>query len=88
MLVLTRKVGEKIHLGDNIVITVTSVSGQQVRIGISAPPDVPILRNELLVRAEAGATMTPETSVEEGAAADGKRSRPLRMFRPRIQEPV
>jgi carbon storage regulator len=80
MLVLTRKIGEKIHLGDEIVVTVTSISGQQVRLGITAPPEVPILRNELLVRAE--------DSTEEAPPAENKRPRPLRMFRPRINETV
>lgn len=88
MLVLTRKIGEKIHLGNNIVVTVTSISGQQVRLGITAPPEVPILRNELLVRAEASAETSAQTGVEDSTPADGKRPRPLRMFRPRIQEPV
>ena len=52
MLVLTRKVGEKIYLGENIIVTVTAVSGQQVRLGFTAPPEVSILRNELVVRGE------------------------------------
>jgi carbon storage regulator len=46
MLVLTRKVGQTIRVGD-IVITVTSVRGRQVRIGIDAPRNVPIQRGEL-----------------------------------------
>jgi carbon storage regulator len=85
MLVLTRKVGEKIHLGDNVVITVTAISGQQVRLGFTAPPEVAILRNELVVRGE-GPEAGAEASVGEH---EGKRQRPLRMFRPgRVQEPV
>jgi len=53
MLVLNRKVGERIVIGDEIVITVVSVHGQQVRVGIEAPGSVPIWREELL-NAEAG----------------------------------
>jgi carbon storage regulator len=53
MLVLNRKVGERIVIGDEIVITVVSVHGQQVRVGIEAPGSVPIWREELL-NVEAG----------------------------------
>ena len=47
MLVLTRKENEKIRIGDNIVLTVVRTTGDRVRIGIEAPPDISILRNEL-----------------------------------------
>jgi carbon storage regulator len=48
MLVLNRKVGERILIGDNIVVTVVRVQGRQVRIGIEAPGEVAIRRQELL----------------------------------------
>lgn len=47
MLVLSRKEAEKIRLGDNIVVTVVRVSGDKVRLGIEAPPEVVVLREEL-----------------------------------------
>lgn len=47
MLVLSRKVGEKIMLGDNITITVVKVHGNNIRIGIDAPPELRVLRAEL-----------------------------------------
>ena len=47
MLVLARKVNEKILIGDDIEITIVSVSGENVRIGINAPKDVKILRSEV-----------------------------------------
>jgi carbon storage regulator len=47
MLVLTRKPGEKIHVGPSITITVVHVRGNQVRLGIDAPADVPLMRGEL-----------------------------------------
>lgn len=47
MLVLTRKPGESLMIGDNIEIKIIDASGEQVRIGISAPGDVKILRKEL-----------------------------------------
>lgn len=47
MLVLSRKESERIRLGDSIVITVVRVSGDKVRLGIEAPSDVLVLREEL-----------------------------------------
>jgi carbon storage regulator CsrA len=47
MLVLTRKLQEKICIGDNITVTILRVKGQQVRIGIEAPRDVRVIRGEL-----------------------------------------
>lgn len=47
MLVLTRKSGEAIRLGDDVVITVTHISRDRVKLGIEAPREVPILRGEL-----------------------------------------
>ena len=50
MLVLSRKESERIRLGNNIVVTVVRVSGDRGRIGIEAPPDVIVLRDELQPR--------------------------------------
>lgn len=47
MLVLTRKLNERIVIGDNVRITVVGIRGNHVRIGIEAPPEVTILRDEL-----------------------------------------
>lgn len=47
MLVLSRKESERIRLGDSIVVTIIRVSGDKVRLGIEAPPDVIVLRDEL-----------------------------------------
>ena len=49
MLVLTRKPGEKVFIGDDIVVAVVEVTGNRVRIGIDAPDHVRILREELAV---------------------------------------
>lgn len=48
MLILTRKIGEIIHIGDNIRVIVKAVSGKTVRLGVMAPSEVPIYREELL----------------------------------------
>ena len=54
MLILTRKEGESINLGNDITITVLGVSGKQVRIGTSAPKDVLVNREEITQRIQAG----------------------------------
>jgi carbon storage regulator len=48
MLVLSRKLGEKIYIGDNICITVVDIDRGKIRLGIEAPRDVPIFRQELM----------------------------------------
>lgn len=52
MLVLSRKQGEEIVIGHNIRLTVVAIRGNQVRLGISAPPQVGIYREELGTRDE------------------------------------
>lgn len=47
MLVLTRKEGEQIRIGEDVIVTVVRVSGDKIRIGIEAPAQTLILRNEL-----------------------------------------
>ncbi|MFO0959401.1 MAG: carbon storage regulator CsrA [Isosphaeraceae bacterium] len=47
MLVLSRRANEKILIGDEIVVSVVRVEGNQVRLGISAPRDVRVLRSEI-----------------------------------------
>lgn len=54
MLILTRRVGETIIIGDNIKVTVLGVKGMHVRIGVDAPKDVAVDREELRERKEAG----------------------------------
>ena len=50
MLVLSRKANERLMIGDNIIVTIVRVSGGQVRLGIEAPADVAIRREELTCR--------------------------------------
>ena len=52
MLVLSRTENERIKLGDAIVVTVVRVSGDRVRLGIEAPPNIRILREELELKAD------------------------------------
>ena len=50
MLILTRRVGEKLIIGEDVTVTVLSVKGNQVRIGIDAPRDVAVNREEIYRR--------------------------------------
>lgn len=47
MLVISRKIGNQIIIGDNIAITVLKISGKQVRLGVTAPLDLPVHRLEV-----------------------------------------
>jgi carbon storage regulator len=50
MLILTRRIGESVMIGPDITVSVIGVKGQQVRIGIGAPKDVPVHREEIFKR--------------------------------------
>ena len=52
MLILTRRIGESVMIGDDIAVAVIDIKGNQVRIGVAAPKDVTILREEVVRRIE------------------------------------
>ena len=59
MLILTRRVGETLMIGDSITVTVLGVKGNQVRIGITAPKDVSVHREEIYQRIQRGEAPVP-----------------------------
>lgn len=54
MLILSRRIDESIQIGDEITVTVLGIKGHQVRIGVNAPDDVSIHREEIHERIQAG----------------------------------
>ena len=66
MLILTRRAGETVMIGSDVTITVLGVKGNQVRIGINAPKDVAVHREEIYERIQS------EKSAEAAAAAESK----------------
>jgi carbon storage regulator len=68
MLVLTRKPGQSIMIGDGVEVQVLSVAGEKVRLGITAPRDVSIFRNEVYDRIESeNSAATPDDTDDSGA---------------------
>lgn len=65
MLVLTRKLGETIVIGDNIVIKVVDIHGKQIRLGIEAPTEISIFRGEIYERILEESKKAKETKKEE-----------------------
>jgi len=70
MLVLSRKVGERIQIGDGIEVTIVAIAGNRIQLGIVAPQDMRVLRSELLA-ATTGSALPGSAS---GSASLGTRS--------------
>ena len=64
MLILTRRVGERLMIGDDISVTTLGIKGNQVRYGITAPRDLPIRREEIYTRPAAVADAHPHSDAK------------------------
>lgn len=65
MLALTRRKGETIVIGDDIIITVLSVAGDTVKIGIDAPRNIPVNRQEVYLQIQEQNKQAAETTVKD-----------------------
>ena len=76
MLILARRPGERVVIGGDVVVTVMEITGQTVRLGIAAPEELPVYREEiwLAVQSEnlAAAQSSPESLPSELPAAGGR----------------
>jgi len=71
MLILTRRVGETLMIGDDVTVTVLGVKGNQVRIGINAPKDVSVHREEIYERIKNEQAGGAESSTKSPDAESG-----------------
>jgi carbon storage regulator len=69
MLILTRRVGETLMIGDEVTVTVLGVKGNQVRIGVNAPRDVAVHREEIYERIK---REQAEQAAQEGESGSGE----------------
>lgn len=67
MLILTRRVGETLMIGDDVTVTVLGVKGNQVRIGVNAPKDVSVHREEIYERIKKEQLLQQESGVGDSA---------------------
>lgn len=68
MLILTRKVGESLMIGDNVTVTVLGIRGNQVRVGVDAPKEIAVHREEIyerIQREKAGQSESADQSLKE-----------------------
>ena len=64
MLVLTRRLGEVLRIGEGITVKVIEIKGKQVKVGISAPVDLPIYREEIYEKVQAENRLSSELSMD------------------------
>ena len=70
MLILTRRINETLNIGDDVQVTVLGIKGNQVRIGINAPRDVPVHREEIYQRIKREERMSSSAEETEEFTSD------------------
>lgn len=73
MLILTRRVGETLMIGDSVTVTILGVKGNQVRVGITAPKDVAVHREEIFQRIGKESASGADNSPQEAGSAGNDR---------------
>ncbi len=64
MLILTRRVGESLMVGDEIIVTVLGIKGNQVRLGVNAPKEVAVHREEIYQRIQREKSQSTDLTIE------------------------
>src|SRR5271168_1342483 len=76
MLILTRRPGERVVIGGEVLVTILDVSGQTVRVGVAAPEGIPVYREEIWL------AVTEENRAAAEAASDALHTAPVLTARP------
>jgi carbon storage regulator len=70
MLILTRRIGESLVIGDDVVVTVLGIKGNQVRVGVNAPKEISVHREEIYQRIQQEKSMNNQADSESDDRSD------------------